>query len=112
MEDVLTQKIGNYIKIFTIVVLSILLLYNGYEYSRSKEQLIQSKKTADSLEALINKYEFDYTTLKKRTDKLDSIIAVRKDSILVIRKKFYVYRDREIKNSDEAKKYIINFLKD
>lgn len=112
MEDILTQKIGNYIKIFVISVLSILLIYNVYDNSRSKEQLIQSKKTADSLEALINKYEFDYTNLKKRADELDSLITVRKDSILIIRKKFYVYRDKEIKNSDEAKKYIINFLKD
>lgn len=112
MENVLTQKIGNYIKIFAMVVLSILLIYNGYEYNRSKEQLRQSQKTADSLEALVNKYEFDYTNLKKRADELDSIIKVRKDSILIIRKKFYVYRDKEIKNPDEATKYIINFLKD
>ena len=112
MEDVLTKKIGNYIKIFAIIILSILLIYNGYENNRSNLQLRQSQKTADSLEALIKKYEFDYTTLKKRADKLDSLIAVRKDSILIIRKKFYVYRDREIKNPDEATKYIINFLKD
>lgn len=112
MEDVLTQKIGNYIKMFAMGILFILLIYNVYENNRSKEQLKQSTKTADSLEALINKYESDYTTLKKRADDLDSLIKVRKDSILIIRKKFYVYRDKEIKNPDEATKYIINFLKD
>ncbi len=88
------------------------MIYNSYENSRSKEQLKQSTKTADSLEALINKYEFDYTNLKKRADELDSLIKVRKDSILIIKQKFYVYRDKEIKNPDEATKYIINFLKD
>jgi competence protein ComGC len=112
MEDVSIQKIGNYIKIFVITVLSILLIYNVYDNSRSKEQLKESKKTADSLEALINKYEFDYTTLKKRADELDSLIKVRKDSILIVKQKFYIYRDKEIKNPDEATKYIINFLKD
>ena len=112
MEDVLTQKIGNYIKIFAIVFLSVILIYNVYDNSRSKEQLKESKKTADSLEALINKYEFDYNTLKQKADELDSLIKVRKDSILIIRKKFYIYRDKEIKNPDEATKYIINFLKD
>ena len=112
MEDVLTQKIGNYIKIFAIVILSILLLYNGYENSRSKDQLKQSTKTKDSLEALINKYEFDYVELKKHANELDSLIKIRKDSILIIKQKFYVYRDKEIKNPDEATKYIINFLKD
>lgn len=112
MEDVLTQKIGNYIKMFAMGILFILLIYNVYENNRSKEQLKQSRKTADSLEALINKYEFDYTSLKQRADELDSLIKVRKDSILIVRKKFYIYRDKEIKNPDEATKYIINFLKD
>lgn len=112
MEDVLTQRIGNYIKIFAIAALSILLIYNGYENNRSNLQLRQSQKTADSLESLINKYQFDYIVLKKRADELDSLITVRRDSILIIRKKFYVYRDKEIKNPDEATKYIINFLKD
>lgn len=112
MEDVLTQKIGNYIKMIAIGIFTILFIYVVYDNNSSKEQLIHSKKTADSLEALINKYEFDYTNLKKRADELDSLITVRKDSILIIRKKFYIYRDKEIKNPDEATKYIINFLKD
>lgn len=112
MEDILTQKIGNYIKIFAIGLLSVLLIYNIYENNSSKEQLRQSTKSADSLEAIINKYQSDYTNLKKRADELDSLITIRKDSILIIRKKFYVYRDKEIKNPDQATKYIINFLKD
>ena len=112
MEDFLTQKIGNYIKIFAILVLSILLIYNVYENSRSKEQLRQSTKKSDSLEALIEKYQYDYIDLKKRADVLDSIIKVRKDSILIVKERFYIYKSKEIKNPDEATKYIINFLKD
>lgn len=112
MEDILTQKIGNYVKIFAIGLISALLIYNVYENNRSKEQLRQSTKSADSLESIINKYQSDYTNLKKRADELDSLITIRKDSILIIRKKFYVYRDKEIKNPDQATKYIINFLKD
>jgi hypothetical protein len=112
MEDVSIQKIGNYIKFFAIGILSVLLIYNVYDNSRSKEQLKESKKTADSLEALINKYEFDYIELKKRAYELDSIIKVRKDSILIVKEKFYIYKSKEIKNPDEATKYIINFLKD
>jgi len=112
MEDFLTQKIGNYIKIFAILVLSILLIYNVYENSRSKEQLRQSTKKSDSLEALIEKYQYDYIDLKKRADVLDSIIKVRKDSILIVKERFYIYKSKEIKNPDEATKYIINFLKE
>ncbi len=112
MEDFLTQKIGNYIKIFVILVLSILLIYNVYENSRSKEQLRQSTKKSDSLETLIEKYQYDYIDLKKRADVLDSIIKVRKDSILIVKERFYIYKSKEIKNPDEATKYIINFLKE
>lgn len=112
MDSVLEQKIGKYIKMFAIGIFVILFIYLVYDNNRSKEQIKSSTKTKDSLESLINKYEFDYTTLKQKADELDSIIKVRKDSIIIIKKKFYVYRDKEIKNPDEATKYIINFLKD
>lgn len=112
MEDVLEKKIGNYIKIFAMIILSILLLYNVYEHNSSKEQLKKSQKTADSLEALIEKYKYDYIELKDRADELDSLIKVRKDSILIVKEKFYIYKNKEIKNPDEATKYIINFLKE
>jgi hypothetical protein len=52
MEDVLEKKIGDYIKIVAILVLSILLIYNVYQNSQSKEQIKVSTKTKDSLEAL------------------------------------------------------------
>ena len=112
MEDVSIQKIGKYIKMFAAGVFAILFIYLVYDNNLSKEQIKVSSKTKDSLEALINKYEFDYTVLKKRADELDSVIKVRKDSILIIKQKFYIYRDKEIKNPDESTKYIINFLKD
>jgi hypothetical protein len=110
MEDVLEKTIGNYIKMFAIAVLSILLIYNAYENNQSKLQIKSSTKTKDSLEALINKYELDYSELKKRADKLDSLIKVRKDSILIVKERFYVYKNRQIKNPDEATKLIKNFL--
>ena len=110
MENVLDKRIGNYIKMFAIGIFAILFIYAIYDNNRSKEQISQSNKTKDSLEALINKYEFDYTSLKQRADVLDSLIKVRKDSIIIIKQKFYVYRDKEIKNPDEATKYIKNFL--
>jgi hypothetical protein len=74
------------------------------------DNIRQYTKTKDSLEAVINKYEFDYVELKKRADKLDSLIKVRKDSILIIKERFYIYKNREIKNPDEATKLIKNFL--
>ena len=110
MEDVLEKKIGNYIKMFTVVVFSVLFLYMIYDNHTSKEQIKVSTKTKDSLEALIQKYESDYVELKKRADNLDSLIKVRKDSILIIKERFYVYRNREIKNPDEATKLIKKFL--
>ncbi len=110
MEDVLVKKIGDYIKIFAIGLFTIMFLYIVYDNYKSKEQIKSSTKTKDSLEALINKYELDYVDLKKRADKLDSLIKVRKDSILIIKERFYVYKNREIKNPDEATKLIKKFL--
>ena len=112
MESVLEKKIGNYIKIFVISLFCILFIHAIYDNNRSKEQLKSSTKTADSLEALIQKYQYDYTDLKKKADVLDSIIKIRKDSILIIKERFYIYKSKEIKSPDEATKYIINFLKD
>jgi len=110
MHDVSEKKIGDYIKIIAITIFAILFLYIIYDNYTSKEQIKSSTKTKDSLEALINKYEFDYVELKKRADNLDSLIKVRKDSILIIKERFYIYKNREIKNPDEATKLIKNFL--
>ena len=110
MKDVLGKKIGDYIKMFAIGLFAILFIYIAYDSHSSKEQIRVSTKTKDSLEALLLKYEYDYVELKNKADKLDSIIKVKTDSVLIIKKTFYVYRDREIKNPDEATKYIKNFL--
>jgi hypothetical protein len=110
MENVLDSKIGNYIKMFVIGLFAILFIYIVYDNHTSKQQIKVSTKTKDSLEALLLKYESDYVELKNKADKLDSIIKVKTDSVLIIKKTFYVYRDKEIKNPDEATKYIKNFL--
>lgn len=112
MENILETKIGNYIKIFAIVIFAVLFLYVTYDNNQSKNQIIKSTKTKDSLEALIKKYQYDYISLKKRADELDSMIKIRTDSVIIIKQKFYVYRSKEIKNPNEATKYIINFLKE
>lgn len=112
MERILETKIGNYIKFFGIVLFAILFLYVTYDNNQSKNQIIKSTKTKDSLEALIKKYQYDYTTLKKRADELDSMIKIRTDSVIIIKQRFYVYKSKEIKNPNEATKYIINFLKE
>ena len=112
MESILETKIGNYIKIFGILLFTLLFLYVTYDSNQSKHQIIKSTKTKDSLEALIKKYQYDYISIKKRAYELDSMIKVRTDSVIIIKQKFYVYKSKEIKNPDEATKYIINFLKE
>jgi hypothetical protein len=76
------------------------------------DNIRQYTKTKDSLEALIKKYQYDYISIKKRADELDSMIKVRTDSVIIIKQKFYVYKSKEIKTPDEATKYIINFLRE
>ena len=110
MEDVLTQKIGNYIKIFAIVVLSILLIYNGYENNRSNLQLKKSQKTADSLEALIEKYQYDYVELKKKADELDSLLNLKKDNLTEVRGSFNKRKKSPPKTPSDAYNFINKFL--
>ena len=110
MEDVLTQKIGNYIKIFAIVVLSILLIYNGYENKRSNLQLRQSQKTADSLQALIQKYKFDYIELKNRADELDSLIQIKTDNLSEVRGSFNRRKKSPPKTPNESYNFVKKFL--
>jgi hypothetical protein len=110
MEDVLEKKIGNYIKLFTVVVFSILFLYMIYDNHVSKEQIKVSTKTKDSLEALINKYQYDYIELKKRADRMDSVLNVKKDDLQEVKNSFNKKRKPTIKNSNEAIKYINKFL--
>ena len=110
MEDVLTQKIGNYIKIFAIVVLSILLIYNGYESNRSNLKLRQSQKTADSLEALIQKYKFDYIELKNRADELDSLIKSKTDNLTEVKSSFGRRKKSPPKTANESYNFVKKFL--
>jgi uncharacterized protein YoxC len=110
MEDVLEKRIGNYIKIFAIVVFTILFVYVVYDNNRSKEQIKYSTKTKDSLEALINKYQYDYIELKKRADRMDSILNVKRDNLEDVKKSFNKKRKPTITNSNEAIKYINKFL--
>ena len=110
MEYVLEKRIGNYIKIFAIVVFAILFVYVVYDNNRSKEQIKSSTKTKDSLGALINKYQYDYIELKKKADKMDSILNVKKDKLEEVKGSFNKRRKPTIKNSNEAIKYINKFL--
>ena len=110
MEDVLTQKVGNYIKIFAITILSILLIYNGYENNRSNLQLKKSQKTADSLEALIQKYKFDYIELKNRADELDSLIRIKTDNLSEVKGSFNRRRKSPPKTPNESDIYVRKFL--
>ena len=87
------------------------VIYMFKDVKNSPQEITQYTKTKDSLEALIQKYQYDYTFLKKRADALDSLIKTKKENVRIVREKFYMYRDRQITNPDSATKYIINFLK-
>jgi hypothetical protein len=104
------KKIQMVVKSFAVFGAIGIILFIFISTKIEGDNIRQYTKTKDSLEALIKKYEFDYVELKKRADNLDSLIKVRKDSILIIKERFYVYKNREIKNPDEATKLIKNFI--
>jgi hypothetical protein len=88
------------------------VFYMFKDTKNSAQEIKQYTKTKDSLEALVQKYQYDYSFLKKRADELDSLIKTKKENVRIVKEKFYMYRDRKITNPDSATKYIINFLKD
>jgi hypothetical protein len=106
------KKIQMILKAFAIFGAIGIILFIFIETKIEGDNIRQYTKTKDSLEALIKKYQYDYISIKKRADELDSMIKVRTDSVIIIKQKFYVYKSKEIKNPDEATKYIINFLKE
>jgi hypothetical protein len=69
-------------------------------------------KTKDSLEGVIQKYKDDYKLLEIRAEYLDSIIKVKSDNVRIIKERFYIYRDREIKNPSEAISFVKKFIQE
>jgi ABC-type dipeptide/oligopeptide/nickel transport system permease component len=76
------------------------------------DNIRQYTKTKDSLEALIKKYKDDYKILERRAEYLDSIIKVKSDNVRIIKERFYIYRDREIKNPSEATSFVKKFIQE
>ena len=95
---------------FALVLFSILFLYVLYDNDRSKEQIRKSAKTADSLEALIQKYKFDYIELKNKADELDSLIRIKTDNLSEVRGSFNRRRQSPPKTPNEADIYDRKFL--
>ena len=110
MEDVLTQKIGNYIKMVSIAIFAILSIYVMYDNHNSKQQLRQSQKTADSLEALIEKYKYDYIELKNRADELDSLIKSKTDNLTEVKSSFGRRKKSPPKTPNESYNFVKKFL--
>ena len=72
----------------------------------------QYTKTRDSLEGIIEKYKDDYKLLERRAEYLDSIIKVKSDNVRIIKERFYIYRDRDIKNPSEATSFVKKFIQE
>lgn len=88
------------------------VFYIFKDTKNSAEEIRQYTKTKDSLEALVQKYQYDYTFLKKRADELDSLIKVKTENVRIVKQKFYIFRDRKITNPDSATKFIKDFIKE
>ena len=110
MEDVFSARIGNYIKMFAIGLFFILFIYVAYENNSSKQQIKASTKTADSLEALMEKYQYDYIELKKKADELDSILNVKKDNLTEVKGSFNRRKKSPPKTPSDAYNFINKFL--
>ena len=104
------ENIFYYIKVFALVLFSILFLYVLYDNDRSKEQIRNSTKKSDSLEALMEKYQYDYIELKKKADELDSILNVKKDNLTEVKGSFNRRKKSPPKTPSDAYNFINKFL--
>lgn len=104
------ENIFHYIKMFALVLFSVLFLYVLYDNDRSKNQIRQSTKKSDSLEALIEKYQYDYIELKKKADELDSILNLKKDILVEVRGSFNKRKKSPPKTPNDAYNFVNKFL--
>ena len=95
---------------FTLILFSILFLYVLYDNDRSKEQIRQSTKKSDSLQALIEKYQYDYVELKNRADELDSLIRIKTDNLSDVKRSFGRIKKSPPKTPSDAYNFINKFL--
>ena len=110
MQYTVRQNIYYYIKMFVLVLFSVLFLYVLYDNDISKEQIRKSTKKSDSLEALIDKYQYDYIELKKKADGLDSILNVKKDKLAEVKGSFNRRKKSPPKTPSDAYNFINKFL--
>jgi hypothetical protein len=104
------KKIQMVVKSFAVFGAIGVILFIFIATKIEGDNVRQYTKTKDSLEALINKYQYDYIELKKKADKMDSILNVKKDKLEEVKSSFNKRRKPTIKNSNEAIKYINKFL--
>jgi hypothetical protein len=104
------KKIQMVVKSFAVFGAIGVILFIFIDTKIEGNNIRQYTKTKDSLEALINKYQYDYIELKRRADKMDSLLNVKKDKLEEVKGSFNKKRKPTIKNSNEAIKYINKFL--
>ena len=104
------KKIQMVVKSFAVFGAIGIILFIFISTKIEGDNIRQYTKTKDSLEALINKYQYDYIELKKKADKMDSLLNAKKDKLEEVKGSFNKRRKPTIKNSNEAIKYINKFL--
>jgi len=104
------KKIQMILKGFVVLAAIGIILFIFIGTKIEGDNIRQYTKTKDSLEALINKYQYDYIELKRRADKMDSLLNIKKDKLEEVKGSFNKKRKPTIKNSNEAIKYINKFL--
>jgi hypothetical protein len=106
----LKDKVHYYIKMFALVLFSVLFLYVLYDNDRSKEQIRKSTKKSDSLESLIEKYQYDYIELKNKADELDSILNIKKDNLSEVKGSFNRRKKSPPKTPNDSYNFVNKFL--
>jgi hypothetical protein len=106
----LKDKVHYYIKMFALALFSVLFLYVLYDNDSSNEKIRKYTKKSDSLEALMEKYQYDYIELKKKADIQDSILNIKKDNLAEVKGSFNKRKKSPPKTPNDAYNFINKFL--
>lgn len=112
LNDNIKNKLDIVLNILATIGGIMVIFFIFKDTKTENDDIRQYTKTRDSLEGIIKKYKDDYKLLETRAEYLDSIIKVKSDNVRIIKERFYIYRDREIKNPSEATSFVKKFIQE
>lgn len=100
----------NIIEIIIGLIIIAGIVFTIYDSSKLDETIFENKRKIDSLNVELEKYRHKYDSLSTVIKGLDSTISKQESRLNDTKNSFSSYQSPRLKNSNEAVKYIRNFI--